>query len=74
MVTYIMNYEGLGPEHLCQAQWTTEEKLRLERFGLPGSSRFVGCSLYHHHGSPCSEQRSWTVKLIERAASGVMDG
>lgn len=73
MVTYTLFYQGEGPAPTCQAQWATQETVRLERHGRPGSFRYLGCSQHSYPGSPCIERRSWEIESVSLAQPLVDD-
>jgi hypothetical protein len=64
LVTYTMYYAGEGPAQ-CQAQWASQETVRLERNGWPGAYRYLGCSQHSYEGSFCVERRSWQIESVQ---------
>lgn len=66
-VTYTLYYEGKGPEQYCRVKWSSQEKMRLERYRDTDDHRWLGCAQYQYEGSPCIEERKWEVDLAEPA-------
>lgn len=73
IATYELHYWGEGPSPLCDADWKTQETIRLEREGLAAAYRYLGCSQTFLAGSLCVERRQWQILAVSRAQAGVFD-